>query len=116
MIRDPWPVVTTWFRLFGPARIPPEIVNRLQAEARKVVLSPDIARRLEADGADPVASHVGDSVADDETADRIPRLFTGHCGAGSGLPGGGGGGPPAGAPVYCPGTGTRCPFAYMHWM
>lgn len=31
-------------------------------------------------------------------------------------PGGGGGELPAGAPMYCPGTGTRCPFAYMHWM
>jgi len=48
--------VTTWFGLFAPARVPANLVNRLQAEARNVILSPDIARRLEADGADAVAN------------------------------------------------------------
>jgi tripartite-type tricarboxylate transporter receptor subunit TctC len=48
--------VTTWFGLFAPTGVPGDIANRLQAEARSVVLSPEIARRLEADGADPVAS------------------------------------------------------------
>jgi tripartite-type tricarboxylate transporter receptor subunit TctC len=48
--------VTTWFGLFAPAGVPGDIVNRLQAEARNVVLNPEVARRLEADGADPVAN------------------------------------------------------------
>ena len=48
--------VTTWFGLFAPARVPQPIVDVLHAEARKVVLSPETARRLEADGAEPVAS------------------------------------------------------------
>ena len=48
--------VTTWFGLFAPARVPQPIVDMLYTEARKVVLSPEIARRLEADGADPIAS------------------------------------------------------------
>lgn len=44
-------------------------------------------------------------------------------GGGGGLPGGGGGMRAAEEPdcglapsVNCPYTGTRCPFAYMHWM
>ena len=56
--------VTTWFGLFAPARVPADIVTRLQAEARKVVLSPEIARRLEADGAEPIASMPEEFAAD----------------------------------------------------
>jgi len=48
--------VTTWFGLFAPTRVPADIVARLQAEARKVVLSAEVSRRLEAEGADPVAN------------------------------------------------------------
>jgi len=47
---------TTWFGLFAPARVPTDIVDRLQAEARKVISSPEVARRLEADGVDAVAN------------------------------------------------------------
>jgi tripartite-type tricarboxylate transporter receptor subunit TctC len=48
--------VTTWFGLFAPARVPDDVVTKLQAEARKVVLSPETSRRLEAEGADAIAS------------------------------------------------------------
>ncbi len=48
--------VTTWFGLFAPARVPEEIVNKLQGEARKIVLSAEVSRRLEAEGADAIAS------------------------------------------------------------
>jgi tripartite-type tricarboxylate transporter receptor subunit TctC len=56
--------VTTWFGLFAPARVPPDIVARLQAEARKVVLSPEVARRLEAEGADAIANSPEEFAAD----------------------------------------------------
>jgi len=48
--------VTTWFGLFAPARVPADIVDKLQAEARKAISSPEFMRRLEADGVDAVAN------------------------------------------------------------
>jgi tripartite-type tricarboxylate transporter receptor subunit TctC len=48
--------VTTWFGLLAPARVPQDVVTKLQVEARKVVLSPETSRRLEAEGADAIAS------------------------------------------------------------
>ena len=56
--------VTTWFGLLGPARVPQPVVDMLYTEARKVVLSPEIAKRLEADGADPIASPPTEFAAD----------------------------------------------------
>ena len=44
------------FGLLAPARVPADIVDRLQAEARKVISSPEFARRLETDGVDAVAN------------------------------------------------------------
>jgi tripartite-type tricarboxylate transporter receptor subunit TctC len=38
-----------WFWLAGPANLPPAIVMRLNAEVRRIVTLPDIARRFEAD-------------------------------------------------------------------
>jgi tripartite-type tricarboxylate transporter receptor subunit TctC len=48
--------VTTWFGLLAPARVPADIVARLHAEARKVISSPEFARRLETEGVDAVAN------------------------------------------------------------
>jgi len=48
--------VTTWFGLFAPARVPANIVDKLQAEARKAISSPEFMRRLETDGVDAVAN------------------------------------------------------------
>jgi tripartite-type tricarboxylate transporter receptor subunit TctC len=38
---------STWFGFFGPAKLPPEIVARLNAEMRKAVTAPDSRAKLE---------------------------------------------------------------------
>jgi tripartite-type tricarboxylate transporter receptor subunit TctC len=44
-------VVSNWIGLFAPAGTPPEIVARLNAEVQKIMLSPEIEKRLETEGA-----------------------------------------------------------------
>jgi tripartite-type tricarboxylate transporter receptor subunit TctC len=39
---------STWFGFFGPAKLPPEIVARLNAEMRKAILAPESRAKLEA--------------------------------------------------------------------
>ena len=39
---------STWFGFFGPAKMPPEIVARLNAEMRKAITAPDVRAKLEA--------------------------------------------------------------------
>jgi tripartite-type tricarboxylate transporter receptor subunit TctC len=41
---------TTWFGLAGPAGMPPAIVERLNAEVRRIMARPDMRARLDADG------------------------------------------------------------------
>jgi tripartite-type tricarboxylate transporter receptor subunit TctC len=43
--------VSNWIGLFGPARMSPAIVARLNAEIQKIMLSPEIQKRLETEGA-----------------------------------------------------------------
>jgi tripartite-type tricarboxylate transporter receptor subunit TctC len=43
--------VSNWIGLFGPAGMPPAIVARLNAEVQKIMLSPEIQKRLETEGA-----------------------------------------------------------------
>ncbi len=43
--------VSNWVGLFAPAGTPPEIVRRWNAEVQKVMTSPDVQPRLEAEGA-----------------------------------------------------------------
>jgi len=38
---------STWFGFFGPAKLPPEIVQRLNAEMRKAITAPDARAKLE---------------------------------------------------------------------
>ena len=45
----------TWFALSGPANLPPEIVQRLNAEANRAIQSPDVRPRLERDGIEVAA-------------------------------------------------------------
>ena len=45
-----------WFGLFGPARMPPDLVKRISAAARVAVLGDAVRKRLEADAAEAVAS------------------------------------------------------------
>jgi tripartite-type tricarboxylate transporter receptor subunit TctC len=39
---------STWFGFFGPAKLPPEIVARLNTEMRKAITAPDARAKLEA--------------------------------------------------------------------
>lgn len=48
--------VTTWFGFLAPAKTPPEIVNRLNAEIVKILAMPDVKERLLASGSEPVSS------------------------------------------------------------
>jgi tripartite-type tricarboxylate transporter receptor subunit TctC len=43
--------VSNWIGLFGPAGMPPTIVMRLNGEVQKIMLSSEIQKRLETDGA-----------------------------------------------------------------
>jgi tripartite-type tricarboxylate transporter receptor subunit TctC len=42
-----------WFSLSGPAGMPPEIVNRLNAEVRRILRAPDVRERLRLEGIEP---------------------------------------------------------------
>jgi tripartite-type tricarboxylate transporter receptor subunit TctC len=47
---------SAWFGLFGPARMPPELVRRVSDAARQAVASADVKRRIESEGATPVGN------------------------------------------------------------
>jgi tripartite-type tricarboxylate transporter receptor subunit TctC len=51
-----------WFGLFGPAKMAPELVQRLSNAARTAMQSDTIRKRLEQDAAEPVASSPEDFV------------------------------------------------------
>ena len=46
----------SWFALFAPANTPKPIIDKLQAEVRRILKTPEIAKRLADNGLDPVAS------------------------------------------------------------
>lgn len=46
----------SWFALFAPAATPRPVVDRLQAEVKKILTSPDVAKRLAEIGLDAVGS------------------------------------------------------------
>jgi tripartite-type tricarboxylate transporter receptor subunit TctC len=43
-------VGTVWFSMSGPAGLPPEVVNRLNGEVRRILQLPDVQARLRPDG------------------------------------------------------------------
>lgn len=47
---------SAWFGLFGPGRMPPDLVKRLSDAARQAVASPEVRRRIEAEGATAVGN------------------------------------------------------------
>src|SRR4051812_2368617 len=49
-----------WVGIVGPARMPAEIVSKIQTETRRIVQLPDIAQRMKELGATPVASAPGE--------------------------------------------------------
>ena len=44
---------TIWFSLSGPAGMPPELVNKLNAEVRRIFKLPDVRERLRPEGIEP---------------------------------------------------------------
>ena len=46
-------VATIWFSLSGPAGLPADIVERLNAEVRKALDAPDTRERLRPEGVEP---------------------------------------------------------------
>jgi tripartite-type tricarboxylate transporter receptor subunit TctC len=49
-------VVVNWYGLIAPAKTPPAIINRLAAETRKAMQSPDMMKSLAAEGSEAVGS------------------------------------------------------------
>ena len=62
---------TGWFAMFAPARTPPEIVVRLNAEANKALQSPDVKERLQSLGTNVEGGSPG--VLADLLGTEIPR-------------------------------------------
>jgi tripartite-type tricarboxylate transporter receptor subunit TctC len=46
-------VATVWFSLSGPANLPPEIVERLNAEVNRALALPGVRERLKPEGIVP---------------------------------------------------------------
>jgi len=46
--------VVAWFGMFAPAHSPPAIIARLNAEAKRAMQTPEVARRMELEGTDIV--------------------------------------------------------------
>ena len=47
---------SAWFGLFGPGKMSPEVTKRISDAARQAIASPEVRKRLEADGAIPVGN------------------------------------------------------------
>jgi tripartite-type tricarboxylate transporter receptor subunit TctC len=47
---------SAWFGLFGPAKMPPEVVKRVSDAARQAVGSPEVRKRIEMEGATAVGN------------------------------------------------------------
>lgn len=52
----------SWQGMLAPARTPPEIVATLNAEVTRVLFSPDMKARLQAQGADPIGTPSAESM------------------------------------------------------
>jgi len=52
----------SWQGLFAPARTPPEIVTALNAEVSRILFTPDMKERLQAQGADPIGTPSAESM------------------------------------------------------
>jgi tripartite-type tricarboxylate transporter receptor subunit TctC len=46
--------LTIWFGLLAPARTPPEVIARINADVAKILAGADMRERLSAQGAEPV--------------------------------------------------------------
>lgn len=58
----------TWYGVVGPAKMPPAIVNKLNAEINKILMSPEFKQRLSSEGVETMPmtpSQVGTYIAND---------------------------------------------------
>jgi tripartite-type tricarboxylate transporter receptor subunit TctC len=71
-------VASSWFAVYGPAGMQPELQNRLSAAVRQVVETPEFRRRAEEQGAKAVAMTPAElaalGAAERATWDRIVRV------------------------------------------
>jgi tripartite-type tricarboxylate transporter receptor subunit TctC len=51
----------SWQAVLAPARTPPEVVGRLNAEVARVLFTPEMKERLQAQGADPIGTPSAES-------------------------------------------------------
>jgi tripartite-type tricarboxylate transporter receptor subunit TctC len=56
--------VVAWFGMFAPARVPPAIIARLNAEAKRALQTPEISRRMEIEGTDVVGNSTREFAAE----------------------------------------------------
>ena len=49
-------VTGSWQGILAPGKTPPELVARLQAETRRILLTPDVKEKLSGQGADPLGT------------------------------------------------------------
>jgi tripartite-type tricarboxylate transporter receptor subunit TctC len=56
--------VVAWFGMLAPARVPPAIIARLSAEARRALQAPEVTRRMEIEGTDVVGNSPGQFAAE----------------------------------------------------
>lgn len=52
----------SWQTIFAPARTPPEVVATLSAEVARVLFTPEMKERLQAQGADPIGTPSAESM------------------------------------------------------
>ena len=52
----------SWQGLFAPAKTPPEVVAALNTEVARILFTPDMKERLQAQGADPIGTSSADSM------------------------------------------------------
>jgi tripartite-type tricarboxylate transporter receptor subunit TctC len=48
--------ITAWYGFMGPANLPREIVNKINADSRAIIARPDFQERLAKDGIEPVGN------------------------------------------------------------
>jgi tripartite-type tricarboxylate transporter receptor subunit TctC len=69
-------VALLWFSLSGPAHLPKDIVEKVNAEINRAVQTPEVAARLQRDGliADPINVEEFNQFIDAETATWKPVM------------------------------------------
>ena len=64
--------INSWTTLTGPAKLPPEIAQKLNAEVNKAVQNPDLRQRLAAGGSEPREARLVVLLHEGGTAEALP--------------------------------------------